>query len=168
MYRSNPNFSRYKFIRSQSPHSSVSYITRQSDGTVIFSDPPSTISISRDVKPPPLTLLPKDSPEYLLKLCKNLFYPNEKSDKDYKDLLPALTSSNSIDLELYCLIGLFLRQFVTSWYSRITDDEIFMDELINVIAHITRGLEERIRKVSQFLRAVIVYLLIFEILILGG
>jgi len=62
--------------------------------------------------------------------------------------LPALTSSPKVDDELYVLISLVLRDFVKKWYNEITHDGAFIEEIVGVIAHVTRGLEERIRKVD--------------------
>lgn len=34
------------------------------------------------------------------------------------------------------------------WYNKITPDEAFVDEIVAIIAHCTRGLEQRLRKVN--------------------
>jgi hypothetical protein len=64
------------------------------------------------------------------------------------DLLPPLTSSNDIDLQLYAIIAVLLKEFVQAWYSKITPDHIFVDEVLQTIAHCTRALEERLRTVD--------------------
>jgi sorting nexin-19 len=61
--------------------------------------------------------------------------------------LPALTSSANVDLELYALIALIFRDFVYKWYGQITNDVAFVQEVVTVVAHVTRALEERLRKV---------------------
>ena len=43
----------------------------------------------------------------------------------------------------------FCRDFVFGWYSKITKDRTFVDELITVIAHITRSLEQRSRELDK-------------------
>jgi hypothetical protein len=63
-------------------------------------------------------------------------------------LLPPLTSRNDVDLQLYALIAIILRDFVQTWYAKITPDETFVAEIVQIIAHITRGLEQRLRKVD--------------------
>jgi len=63
-------------------------------------------------------------------------------------ILPALTSSVNVDLELYALVAVIFRDFVHKWYGQITSDTAFVDEVVTVIAHVTRALEERLRKVS--------------------
>ncbi|KAG9191202.1 hypothetical protein G6011_09290 [Alternaria panax] len=65
-----------------------------------------------------------------------------------EDLLPPLTSSNEIDLQLYGIISVIIKEFVQTWYSKITPDQVFVNEVIQIIAHCTRGLEQRLRKVD--------------------
>lgn len=66
-----------------------------------------------------------------------------------EELLPPLTSRNDVDLELYAFLAIILREFVQSWYSRITTDETFVAEIVHTIAHCTRALEQRFRKVDM-------------------
>lgn len=63
-------------------------------------------------------------------------------------LLPPLTSSNAIDLQLYAFIAIIVKEYIHPWYTRITSDHAFVDELIQIIAHCTRVLEQRLRKVD--------------------
>lgn len=65
-----------------------------------------------------------------------------------EDLLPPLTSRNDVDLQLYAFLAIILREFVQSWYSKITTDESFVGEVLHVVAHCTRALEQRLRKVD--------------------
>ncbi|KEY70227.1 hypothetical protein S7711_04336, partial [Stachybotrys chartarum IBT 7711] len=65
-----------------------------------------------------------------------------------EDLLPPLTSRNDVDLQLYAFLAIILRDFVQSWYGRITTDETFVAEVVHVIAHCTRALEQRFRKLD--------------------
>ncbi|RYP64055.1 hypothetical protein DL770_009264 [Monosporascus sp. CRB-9-2] len=65
-----------------------------------------------------------------------------------EDLLPPLTSRNDVDLQLYALISIIIREFVQAWYAKITPDETFVAEIIQIIAHCTRALEQRLRKVD--------------------
>ena len=80
----------------------------------------------------------------LLTDCKVLC-PSTQDPLD--QVLPALTSSPNVDLELYALIAVIFRDFVQKWYGQITTDVAFVDEVVTVIAHVTRALEERLRKV---------------------
>lgn len=65
-----------------------------------------------------------------------------------EDLLPPLTSRNDVDLQLYALLAVVLRDFVQAWYNKITPDDSFVDETVHIIAHCTRALEQRLRKVD--------------------
>ncbi|KAK5132622.1 hypothetical protein LTR08_008821 [Meristemomyces frigidus] len=73
---------------------------------------------------------------------------DEISERPLEELLPPLTSSNEIDLQLYAIISVILSQFVQIWYRRITPDSDFVGEVVQIIAHCTRGLEERLRHVD--------------------
>jgi hypothetical protein len=64
------------------------------------------------------------------------------------ELLPPLTSSNEVDLQLYGIISVIIKEFVQTWYSKITPDQVFVNEVIQVIAHCTRAVEQRLRKVD--------------------
>lgn len=68
--------------------------------------------------------------------------------KPLEELLPPLTSSNDIDLQLYAIIAVILSNFVQTWYNRITPDQDFVAEVVQIIAHCTRGLEQRLRQVD--------------------
>ncbi|THC98627.1 hypothetical protein EYZ11_001905 [Aspergillus tanneri] len=61
------------------------------------------------------------------------------------DLLPPLTSSNEIDFQLYAIVAAIVKEFVLSWYLKITPDQILVNEVLQVIAHCTRALEQRLR-----------------------
>jgi hypothetical protein len=73
---------------------------------------------------------------------------NSGPPKSIHELLPRLTSSDAIDLQLYGMIAVLLKEFVASWYSKITPDHVFMEEVLNGIAHATREAEERARRVD--------------------
>ena len=64
------------------------------------------------------------------------------------ELLPPLTSSNDVDVQIYAIISVVLSQFVQSWYNRLTSDQEFVGEVVQIIAHCTRGLEERLRHID--------------------
>ncbi|KZM24817.1 uncharacterized protein EKO05_0003506 [Ascochyta rabiei] len=86
-------------------------------------------------------------------LCSNnvLLGNGEKggtAPRPIDELLPPLTSSNEVDLQLYGIISVIIKEFVQTWYSKMTPDHVFVNEVIQVIAHCTRALEQRIRKVD--------------------
>ncbi|KAH7382345.1 PXA domain-containing protein [Pyrenochaeta sp. MPI-SDFR-AT-0127] len=65
-----------------------------------------------------------------------------------EEVLPPLTSSNAVDLQLYGIISVIIKEFVQTWYSKITPDHVFVNEVIQIIAHCTRALEQRLREVD--------------------
>lgn len=64
------------------------------------------------------------------------------------ELLPPLTSSNDVDLELYAIIAVIVKDLVYSWYGKITPDQGFVEEVVRIVAHCTRALESRLRMVD--------------------
>lgn len=87
-------------------------------------------------------------------LIRRILCPDQQLDKDrntsapIEELLPPLTSRNDVDLQLYALIAIILKEYVQKWYNKITPDETFVAEVVQTIAHVTRALEQRIRKVD--------------------
>jgi len=63
-------------------------------------------------------------------------------------LLPPLTSQNDVDLQLYAIVAVIIKEFVHTWYAKITPDQAFVEEVVKIIAHCTRALEQRLRKVD--------------------
>ncbi|EZF30020.1 hypothetical protein H101_06330 [Trichophyton interdigitale H6] len=70
------------------------------------------------------------------------------SPRPLEELLPPLTSMNEVDLQLYALMAVVMKEFVHSWYSKITPDTLFTEEVVQLIAHCTRALEQRLRRVD--------------------
>ncbi|KAK2753665.1 hypothetical protein FQN55_000028 [Onygenales sp. PD_40] len=70
------------------------------------------------------------------------------SPRPLEESLPPLTSSNEVDLQLYALIAIIIKEFIYDWYSKITPDRDFTEEIIQIIAHCTRALEQRLRQVD--------------------
>ncbi|RDW93582.1 PXA domain-containing protein [Aspergillus mulundensis] len=63
-----------------------------------------------------------------------------------EELLPPLTSSNDVDRQLYALVAMIIKEFISSWYSKITSDQALINEVLQLIAHLTRALEQRLRE----------------------
>lgn len=63
-------------------------------------------------------------------------------------ILPPLTSSNEVDVELYAIIAIVFKDFVNTWYTKITSDHAFVDEIIQIIAHCSRAIEQRLRHID--------------------
>ena len=80
-------------------------------------------------------------------LCPNAHGSSEK-ERPVDELLPPLTSSNDVDLQLYAIIAIVVKDLVYSWYGKITPDQTFVEEVLKIIAHCTRALESRLRSVD--------------------
>lgn len=65
-----------------------------------------------------------------------------------EEILPPLTSSNDVDIELYAILAIVIKDFVNTWYTKITSDHGFVEEIIQIIAHCSRALEQRLRRVD--------------------
>lgn len=64
------------------------------------------------------------------------------------ELLPPLTSSNDVDLQLYAIVAIVVKDLVQSWYGKITPDQGFVEEVVRIVAHCTTQLEGRLRTVD--------------------
>ncbi|KAK4163510.1 PXA domain-containing protein [Cladorrhinum sp. PSN259] len=108
-------------------------------------------AVRRGPRPPPLDPLSDKATALLVRriLCPQHLEKGRNSSASIEDLpLPPLTSRNDVDLQLYALIAIILREYVQNWYTKITPDETFVAEIVQIIAHITRALEQRLRKVD--------------------
>ena len=81
-------------------------------------------------------------------LCSQLGEKGRTTPAPIDEILPPLTSSNEVDLQLYAFIAIIIREFVQTWYSKITPDQVFVEEVVKIIAHCTRALEQRLRNVD--------------------
>ncbi len=87
-------------------------------------------------------------------LIRRILRPHTHSTGDrniprpISEILPPLTSSNDVDLQLYAIIAIVIKEFVFSWYAKITPDHVFVEEVVRIIAHCTRALEGRLRGVD--------------------
>lgn len=97
----------------------------------------------------------RSAPDYLSDKATAAFIrrtlcPQQPGDKGrpIEELLPPLTSRNDVDLQLYAFLAIVLKEFVQAWYGKITPDESFVAEIVQIVAHCTRALEQRLRKVD--------------------
>ncbi|OJJ47653.1 hypothetical protein ASPZODRAFT_131207 [Penicilliopsis zonata CBS 506.65] len=81
-------------------------------------------------------------------LCPQSGNYGASTPQSLEELLPPLSSSNEVDRQLYALVAIIIKEFVYSWYSKITTDQVFVQEILQVIAHCTRALEQRLRQVD--------------------
>lgn len=70
------------------------------------------------------------------------------SPRPVEEILPPLTSSNDIDVQLYAIVAIIIKDFVNTWYANITPDHQFVDEVLQIIAHCSRAVEQRLRHVD--------------------
>ncbi|KAJ6036548.1 hypothetical protein N7540_000827 [Penicillium herquei] len=81
-------------------------------------------------------------------LCPQTSSHGASSPQPLGELLPPLTSSNDVDRQLYAILAIIFKEFVYSWYSKITPDQALVNEILHVVAHCTRALEQRIRDID--------------------
>ena len=74
--------------------------------------------------------------------------PSADKNAPISDLLPPLSSSNEVDLQLYAILAIIIRDFIYAWYAKITPDQTFVEEIVKIVAHITTQLEQRLRKID--------------------
>lgn len=99
---------------------------------------------------PAIENIPNNELEYLKQLTNSLLFPANKQDtaSQSDDLLPPLTSSNDLDIRLYAFFSLLLNNFVFGWYSgslNLDSRTEFTKELIFLLAHVSRNIQERIQ-----------------------
>ncbi|KAI5853373.1 PXA domain-containing protein [Tricharina praecox] len=83
-----------------------------------------------------------------LALIRRVLCTHSPPTRALDELLPALTSSAETDVELYALVAIVARDYVFSWYAALSNDSAFGLEVVALIAHLTRGVEERVRKLD--------------------
>lgn len=87
-------------------------------------------------------------------LIRRVLCPQQANDRNratlapVDELLPPLTSRNDVDIQLYAIVAIILRDFVQTWYHKITPDETFVAEIVQIIAHCSRTLEQRLKRVD--------------------
>ncbi|KUJ21056.1 uncharacterized protein LY89DRAFT_424384 [Mollisia scopiformis] len=111
---------------------------------------PATPITRRSTRPPNSDPLSERATLFLIRrtLCSQLGEKGRSTPTPIDALLPPLTSSNEVDLQLYAYISIIIRDFVQTWYGKITPDQTFVEEVLRIIAHCTRALEQRLRKVD--------------------
>ncbi|KAK4697594.1 hypothetical protein P7C71_g506, partial [Lecanoromycetidae sp. Uapishka_2] len=82
-------------------------------------------------------------------LIRRVLCPQNHGDhRPINELLPPLTSSNDVDLQLYAIIAVVVKDLVQSWYGKITPDQSFVEEVVRIVAHCTTQLESRLRTID--------------------
>lgn len=131
--------------------SDSSFVTKgQSTGPTRLSRPSSR---TRQTSPPPAPAISVEGTDKATRsLIRRVLCPNAHTSttesRPLDELLPPLTSSNDIDLQLYAIIAIVIKELVYSWYGKITPDEVFVEEVVRIIAHCTRAIEGRLRSMD--------------------
>lgn len=145
-----PKHSRTSSLQSEPTVPSKSRSTQGSAPPESGALPQQTPGARRGARAPTTDPLSDKATAFLVRriLCPQQADKGKTSTEPIEDLLPPLTSRNDVDLQLYALIAIILREYVQNWYAKITPDETFVAEIVQIIAHITRALEQRLRKVD--------------------
>ncbi len=127
--------------------SSPSVATKSTSSTPQLSTPSSH---SRQTSPARSTGTIDVSDKATATLIRRVLCPNSHGTepRPLNELLPPLTSSNEVDLQLYAIIAIVVKDLVYSWYGKITPDQTFVEEVVRIIAHCTTQLEGRLREVD--------------------
>jgi PXA domain len=139
------------------PASKSSSIAKSTHLSAVADSSPTTSRSSSQARP----LRPRqnaNSPEYTsakatATLIRRVLGPQttvdpRSSPRTIEDILPPLTSSNEVDLQLYAIIAIVVKDFVQVWYSKITPDHVFVEEVVHIIAHCSRAVEQRLRRID--------------------
>jgi hypothetical protein len=97
---------------------------------------------------PPADLSDKATNAFIRRVLCPQAYVGPSDHRPIDELLPPLTSSNEVDLQLYAILAIIVKEYVYSWYGKITADQGFVEEVVRIFAHCTRALEQRVRKVD--------------------
>lgn len=139
-----------------SPTAQSSPLNAVADGTTPSGPRPAS-RVARDSRSRPGVSLPDPTSERatFLLIRKTLVADgnhgaeSRASPTPIEGVLPPLTSSNEVDVQLYAIVAIVIKDFVSSWYSKISPDRTFVDEVIQIIAHCSRALEQRIRQMDM-------------------
>ena len=126
--------------------------TSPSDSSTSAPKPFSATVPSRSSSPSQQLRARKASEKAISPLIRRVLCPNAYTSageaRPLHEVLPPLTSSNDVDLQLYAIIAIVVKDTVQSWYNKITTDQIFVEEVVAIIAHCTRAIEGRLRSVN--------------------
>lgn len=112
---------------------------------------------SKSVKPPSDIVVERDtSDQATLTFIRRTLSPDAPTTGTDRprvgptlgDGLPPLTSSNEVDVQLYALLAVIVKELVNTWYSRITTDHDFVEEVVQIVAHCSRAVEQRLRQID--------------------
>jgi hypothetical protein len=82
-------------------------------------------------------------------LIYQIFLPFSEGREEWRNRLPHLTSSDMVNVQLYALLGVVLRQFVQSWHNAIVEDDTFVFTILETLSKTIREVEQRVSKVRS-------------------
>ncbi|KAA8899916.1 hypothetical protein TRICI_006286 [Trichomonascus ciferrii] len=85
----------------------------------------------------------KENGDIAEQVIQRTLFPRDGGNADWRIKLPRPTESDRVNKEFYALLGLILRQFVSSWYSKITEDGKFVYEIVKTVSGVVGRLEDR-------------------------
>lgn len=145
-------------LLSKPPQLKSAAITSPKDaynGTPLLTKPVAGLR-SKSSKPPSDILIDREaSDQATLTLIRRTLAPDRPTSTDGPNVsptlgndLPPLTSSNDVDIQLYALLAVIVKELVNIWYSRITTDHDFVEEIVQIVAHCSRAVEQRLRQID--------------------
>ncbi|KAL0632054.1 hypothetical protein Q9L58_009085 [Maublancomyces gigas] len=112
--------------------------------------PAASPSPPRVVTPPPSTLTAAagtvDKPT--LALIRRVLCSHAPPSTPLEELLPPLTGSPEIDLQVWALLALVVRDFVASWYGTLTNDTELVTEVVRIVGVVVGGVAARVGKID--------------------
>lgn len=82
-------------------------------------------------------------------LVRQVLLPDSEASKPVLELLPSPTTcSDAVNTQWYALTALICRHMVQSWYSRISDDPGFVQEMVEVLAKISLDVDQRLKTID--------------------
>lgn len=84
-----------------------------------------------------------------LALIRRVLCSHAPPSTPLEELLPPLTASAEIDLQVWALLALVVRDFVASWYGTITNDTELVREVVRIVGVVVGGVAARVGKVSS-------------------
>lgn len=129
-------------------------------GDAAISSRPTPLQSSRRLQaktsvssPSTASVVDATSPQATAALIRRVLCPPSASaglslPRPWQEQLPPLTSSTQTDEQIYAIVAIVIRDFVLTWYSKITPDHQFVTEIVDIVAHCTTQLETRARHVD--------------------
>lgn len=80
---------------------------------------------------------------------QRILFPTSYATTKSLALPPLTRSSKRLDVEIYSLLALVIRDFINTWLQQITTDPAFVQEVMVTIGHVIRTIEKRLQEVTS-------------------